>query len=805
MLHNPITAASRDISRDWFYSGIMILGLAAGFAAAMLIGLYVHNEYNFESFIPGYDQVYRLETDRLGLGGEPQRSGFSLSTAAAQLALDFPEVEQVVRLALSSQWVGTDNAETWERVAWVEPDFFDVLPFPVLAGDAIDAMHQPDSIVLTRAMARKYFGQDAPIGETLFVQHVAGDPSSDPRVYPMVVRAVLEDPGDTHMEQFKIFAAGLAAWSNLTEFDQRPGDEVVWTYLTLRSGALTDDIRAGLPEFASRHYPPEFSFRLEAIENVHLTDDVRAVNAGIAAVGVLIVVVAAINFVMLITARGTRRAVEVGVRKTLGARRRELILLFIGEALIYVFVALLFSVAIVKLALPPINVFLQRAITLDPFSDTALGAAIAGAALLIGLISALYPAVVLSGVRPASALKGSNGRLMGSTQVRQALVIVQFGILTVLIIVAATIGRQTAFLLDNIDRRSLDQVLDLVEPCESVFTRELKLTSGVSDVACVSGAVLSTFQPTTTVRDPVQETLAIGRAAIDIGFFEMHGLRPVAGRFFSEDRGQDMVLDNPDAGPEAQPTVVLNESGARLLGFESPEAAVGRTLDWLRPQSVSPGNPPLFRSSEIVGVVPDFRVLGTLRDAIGPTLYYVDRPSTDFVLAKLKESRIAETLRSIKDLWRRTGHVHPMYVEFLGDVVRLGERDVIVQVPIIAASTGLAILIACLGLFAQIVFTTERQTKEIGVRKVMGASSVQVVQLLLWRFTKPVLWANLIAWPLAFWAASQWLEGFAYRVSLPFWLFVAASTSALLLAWATIGTKTWIAAHARPATAIRHE
>jgi putative ABC transport system permease protein len=801
MLHNPLAAAFHNLFRDKFYSGIMILGLAVGFAAAILIGLYVNNEYSFEHFISGYQQVYRLETDMPGPGGGPQRTGSSPSTAAAQLALDFPEVDQVARLALSSQFVGEGEAKSWERVAWVDPEFFKVMPFPVLAGDPVAAMHEPNGVVLTRATARKYFGQDTPIGETLLVQHVDGDPE----VHPMVVRAVLEDPGDTHLEQFKIFAAGLAAWSRLADFDRRPIQfPIAWTYVKLRSGALADDVRAGLPAFAARHYASDFTFRLEAIKDLHLTPGVRAVNAGIAAIGALIIVVAAINFVMLITALGTHRAVEVGVRKVLGARRRELIMMFIGEALVYVVVALSLSLAIVKLALPPIKVFLQRAIAFDFFGDPALAAAVVGAALLTGLISGLYPAAVLSGVRPAPALKGGGGRLMGSAQVRQALVVVQFAILTGLIIVAATIWRQTAFILNNIYRLNQDQVLYIGGPCEQTFKQELKAIAGVSAVTCASEAVGGLGIPA-TVRDPVQETVTINTIVIDVGFFEMHGLQPLAGRFFSEDRGQDMVLDRAERDPEAQPTVVLNESAARQLGFESPAAAVGTRLDWLRPFAAPSGSPPEFRSSEVVGVVPDFTLMGTLRKTIEPTMYYVDPPGTSIIFIRFEESRLSETLHSLEDLWHRSGHVRPMYVEFLGETTRLAYRDVLVQGPIIAASTGLAILIACLGLFAQVVFTTERQTKEIGVRKVMGASSLDVVRLLLWRFTKPVLWANVIAWPIAFWAASRWLEGFAYRVSLPFWLFFAASALALLIAWATIGTKTWLAAHARPATAIRNE
>lgn len=798
MLHNPFSAALRSLFRDRFYTGIMILGLAVGFAAATLIGLYVHNEYSYERFIPGYQQVYRLEMDAPGTG--TGTGPFSVSTAAARVTLDFAEAEHVARLALSSRWVGEGEAKSDERVAWVDPEFFNVLPFPVLVGDPVAALHEPDSVVLTRAMARKYFDRDAPIGDTLIVQSSQGDPTER----PMVVRAVLTDfPGETHLEQFEIFASGLAAWSPLAAFDQTPPPfPIVWTYVRLHPGALPEEVVTGLPAFAARHYP-DSGFRLEAIEDLHLTAAVRAVNAGITAVGALIIAIAGINFVTLMTARRTRAAVEVGVRKLLGARRRELAMLFVGEALVYVLLALGLSVAMVQLALPPINAFLQRAIAFDLFGEPALAATIAGAAVLTGLIAGLYPAVVLSSIGPVPALKGGSARPIGAAQVRQALVVVQFAILTGLIIVAATIWRQTAFLLDNVQRLNQDQVLYIDAPCDQAFKHELAAIPGVSAVACTSAQAANALPVPTTVRDAARETIAVNTAPIDVGFFEIHGLRPLAGRFFSEDRGQD-VLDRAAPGAEASPTMVLNESAVRRLGFGSPEAAVGKSLDWLHPFAAPSGDSRPWRTSEVVGVVPDF-TLGTLRVPIEPTMYYVDRPSTELIFVKIEESRTQETLSSIDALWSRAGPPQPIFREFLGDVMRQTYRDVIVQGSIIAASTGLAILLACLGLFAQVVFTTERQTKEIGVRKVMGASSLEVVRLLLWRFTKPVLWANVVAWPVALWGSSHWLQGFAYRVSLPLWLFFAASMSALVIAWATIGTKTWLAAHAKPATALRYE
>ena len=285
----------------------------------------------------------------------------------------------------------------------------------------------------------------------------------------------------------------------------------------------------------------------------------------------------------------------------------------------------------------------------------------------------------------------------------------------------------------------------------------------------------------------------------------MHGLKPLAGRFFSKDHGEDVVLDGADASPQSQPSLVLNESAVRQLGFKSPQEAIGKSLDWARPSAAPPtGAPPPFESSRIIGVVSDF-TLGDIRTAVDPTLYFVDPLSAGLLFAKLEGQRLPETLRSIEALWRSTGQVRPIKLNFLGETMREAYRDVEIQGGIIGASAGLAIVIACLGLFALAAFTAERRTKEIGVRKVMGASSFDVVRLLLWQFTKPVLWANLVAWPVAFWATAHWLHGFAYRVSLPPWLFLSASVVAVLIAWTTVAAKAWLAARAKPATALQYE
>jgi putative ABC transport system permease protein len=802
MLLNYLVTALRTLLRQWLHAGITIFGLAAGFAAAILVGLYVHDEFSFEHFVPGYQQVYSLDHDMLMPGQKPQSDEGAPVSAGGALELDFPHL-LAARIARSSQWVGRGEGRSWERVAWVDPDFFKVLPYPVLAGDPVAAMNDPNGVVLTRQAARKFFGEDAPIGKTLPVMAVQGDEALLNTPHPMVVRAVLKDPpSNAWLEQFKIYASGRAPWGYLA-FNQHPSPFNYYeTFVRLPLGMSADRLSAALPAFSARHYSgvPRWRFRLQPFKTLHFRGDERAVDLGIAAVGALIILIAAINFVALTTAGATRRAVEVGVRKAVGARRLDLVIQFMGEALIHVLAAMAISVGIVELSLPAVDGFLRRTITFDLLHDPALDAAVLGTAFLTGLAAGIYPALVLSGFRPATTLKGKGGQGSGSTRLRQGLVVAQFAILTCLMIVGATIWRQTAFTLDTMMRFDEEQIVYFGGDCERPFRQELSTLPGVNATACVSGGAVMGDTFKTAVKDPSRGVISVGAASADVGFFEMFGLKPLAGRFFDRSHGEDMVLDRPSSGAESQPTVVLNEAGLHQLGFSSPQAAIGRTIDWSR---FYQGAPLPARESRIIGVVRDFTLLSS-RDRVPPMLYYVE-PASGILLAKLQGQHLPETLKAIRSLYQHMGHTRPIKIDFLSDVVRDDYHDVEVQGAIVGGSAGLAIMIACVGLFSMAAFTAERRTKEIGVRKANGAGSVDVLRLLLWQFAKPVLWANLVAWPLAFWAAEYWLQGFAYRVSLPPWLFLAASAAAALIALATVAGQAWLTARAKPAAALRYE
>jgi putative ABC transport system permease protein len=828
MLRNYLAAAFGNLGRNWLYSGITILGLAVSFAAAILIGLYLRDEYSFDRFIPGHERIYRMQMVLTLPGQKPTPQDYLMGTVAKDMKLDFPEVERSARIEMSGVGLRRGTAESLEQIAWADPDMFRILQMPVLAGDPVAALQEADGLVLTRELARKYFGQDAPIGKTLRVTTALnlnlspGEQKAWTQPYTMRVLAVLKDLPESSHISVGMFGGPRAGLSLLGLDDRYPSpfSTTSLTYVELKPGASPASVESRLPAFSDRHFPlakgsNSIKFRLLPLTGLHFTtlqagDGLRppgdaTVDAGIGAVGLLIIVIAAINFITLMTARATRRAVEVGVRKAVGARRLDLMVQFLGEALIYVLIALLIGVSLAELLLPYANAFVGRSIRFDYLADPRLLAALAGLALVTTLLAGAYPALVISGFRPAAALKGGAGQATGSAAIRQTLVVVQFAILIGLIVMTGTVYRQTSFALNDAMRLDTDQVLRIAAPCEAALKQQIRVLPGVKQVACAGGSVVAGGMTANFAMQPGQPAVTMNMGSVDVGFFEMHGLRPLAGRFFDPNRGQDMVLERMGESGVYQPTVVLNETGARKLGFKSAQDAVGKTVSWGRwSAAASGGQFPPMAGSEVIGVVPDF-TLQSIRNQINPMIYYVDRADGRFMLAKLNGRQIPETVQAIARIWKATGHDRPLPQEFEAQWVQDLYKDVITQEIAIGVCAGLAILIACVGLFALAAFTTERRTKEIGVRKAMGASTFDVMRLLLWQFTKPVLWANLIACPLALWAMDHWLKGFAYRVDLPAWLFLLAAVAAVLIAWMTVSTHAWLVARARPATALRYE
>jgi putative ABC transport system permease protein len=837
MLRNYLVTALRNLMRNKLYAGITILGLAVAFTAAILIGQFVRNELSYDHWMPGYQRVFKLTNTLVQPGQPPNTYDVGPAVLASQIKAGFSGAEAVTRIDEDFPPVKakpSDTADTERAFAWVDPDFFKVLPMPALAGDLDTALQQPDTVVITRNMARKYFHRDRPIGETLMVQlkSQGAAPGAQAALvwHVMRVTAVVRDlPFNTNLVA-EVFASGRSAYSDLAVRASRPPDYgdrgAAFTFVRLKPGVSAAELEHALdvvtrPEQAlAAVYSPgsKWLFRSVPLGDAHLTpvtqsaiiyraSGSRTIIYGIAGVGALIVLVAAINFVTLMTARAARRGVEVGVRKATGAQRSDLMAQFVGEALIQVTVAAVIATALAELLIKPFGAFLQIALPLDFLHDPALPAAVVVVALTVGLLAALYPALVLSSFRPAAVLKG--GPIQGaggSPAARASLVVVQFTVLVCLIATTATIYRQTQYALaQGLGGADNKLLVAVVAPCNGPFQDEARKLPGVAGTACSSYAALNMpgGKSLVTVQVAGGRGSTFALAPVEFGFFELFGVKPLAGRTFRRDHGEDGVLADPNTA--AMPTVIINRTAARALGFSDPNAAIGKTLSWShgRPSDDPAKGPAPLKPSRIIGVVGDMP--DSVRIAADPTFYVVHPLSSFFVTVRMTGKDIPGTVKALAETWKRTNAGQPYNSLALGQF-RLGQyNDLVVQGTTVAFCAGLAVLIACLGLFALAAFTTERRTKEIGVRKVMGADTGQVVLLLLWQFTIPVLVATAIAIPLGMVAMSWWLGGFVYHAPLSAWIFVLAAAAGVAIAWCTVSWQSFSVARAKPAGALRYE
>ena len=810
MLQNYVVAALRNLARNRLYAAISVGGLAVAFAAAILIAIFVGDEFSYDRWIPGAKDVYRVSTNGKLSNGPPQVTDTSPPDVAGWMKLDFPQIVAVARLYRDPHPVRHGQVEAVEQLLWADPEFFAVLPLPTVAGDLKTALARPDSVVLTRTLARKYFGVDNPIGQILLLD----------RRYPLRVTAVLKDlPSNTHL-RLTIVASGKAPFSQLARLDAMSSDGRVkpWsahTYFRLAPGQSAQPIIDRMPAFVDAHMPGYASQKglgltmpIVPIVAIHFSPRALVAMAprgdlvatfSMAGIGVLILLMASINFINLMTARASRRAVEVGVRKLVGASRRALMVQFIGEAMIYVALGALTALGLAELLLPALNAALGRSMTVDYAAGLP---AIVALVLLIGVLAGAYPALVLSGFRPAAVLKGGVIQGGGSAILRQGLVALQFAVLIGLIVATTVIWRQTAFATKQSLRLDSDQMLLVFAPCvPDAFKTEIAALPGVAGAACSMMAPL--YNSFATGADlPQGRRVTLFSNEIGFDFFELYGLKPLAGRFFSRAYGGDAtsVADDQPSRPEA---VVINETAMRDLGFARPGDAVGKRFAWTHIKTMD-GVFFSVHPAYIIGVVEDFP-MGSIRGRIEPTAFYVEPDQQTLINVKLKGRDIPETMTALGGLWSRFGHPGQLNSQFLDQVVQNRYRDVTQQGQLFTVFAGIAVFIACLGLFGLAAFATESRTKEVGIRKTMGATPWDILRLFLWEFSLPVLWANLIAWPVAFLVMTRWLHGFAYRIDLTVWPFLLAALAAMVIAWLTVLAQALTVARGKPAGALRYE
>jgi len=825
MFENYMITAWRNARHDPFYAILNVIGLALGFAVVIAIWLFVRDELSYNSFLPGYQDVYWVRLTIAEAGQAPMTSRGTPSRMGVELKLNFPEVAFTTRMRPDALGLRHGNVEAVETVIDVDADFFAVLGYRLLRGNPTTALAEPDSVVLSRARAEKYFGTIDCLGQTLEVN----------RLHSVRVTGVMEDPPLNATERNHILLSSTTAWSKLAFADATPAPRgelrlTGRTYVRLRPGTDPQKLSGRLPAFALAHYPdpdeptkPLFaSMFLHSLADVHLhpynpdthePNDQEQTLYTVAATGLLIWLLAGINFVNLVTARAARRAVEIGVRKGVGALRSQLMVQFMGEALCYSLVGLLFAVGLVELFLPNLNAFLDRQISFDFWRHPLLAAAPIATAVLFGVVAGVYPAVILSRFPPAHVLKARQGAPGGGGRLRSGLVVFQFTVTIAVLIATIVIHRQFAFATSDALRFDKDLILtipmdDMLQPATPDGLERLEAArletlrarlAGVPGVQGMAGTFSIPLWANYLRTDFVRSDQSDGRKVnltirpVDFGYFGVYRLPLLAGRDFSRDFAEDKVAADDKSRLSA---AIINETALRKLGFTDPSAAIG--------QKIKTTDSDFARNHRVIGVAPDFP-LDSIRTRVPPAVFVVDPDMFKVLSVKLSGSNLPETLRGVDAAWHEVVPAQRISRVFLDDRIAELNVDIARQGALFTAFAACAVALGCLGMIGLSAYTAERRTKEIGIRKVLGGSTFDIVRLLIWQLIKPVLMANALAWPIAWWLMEKWLEGFAYRVDLGPGPFLAAGLGAVAIAIATTAYHAFRVAQACPVAALRYE
>jgi len=835
MIRNYLTVALRNLVKHRLYSAINIVGLAVGLAASILIGLFVRNELNHDSFFSHADRTYQVAMYAGLPGREPEYTSSTMLPFAEAFRQGFPEVEATARILRQRSILQQGDAQFFELAMLADPTFLRLFDFPFLAGDRETALDDPSGIVLTRSMAQKYFGRDTPLGETLTLDNQ----------HTVRVTGVMEDlPANTHFEFGILLPYGSVAARNLRGLETNWGALCCLTYVRFKEGTDVAAVEARLPEWIKATAPtfntPQgaivlgelFKPELRPLREIHLRPALGDMRLGtspteivtFSAIAALVLAIASINFMNLATARATQRAREVSVRKVVGASRTQIVVQFIGESVLLTGLALLLALALVELMLPVYSGFLGKPLSFD-YADPVLLAMVVGAVVVVGILGGSYPAFFLSSFNPAKVLKGaSSGTSGGSGRLRLALVVVQFAISIGLMVATAVVYGQLLYAQNKDLGFDKDNLLVLggvgrrdIRDNQAAFMEALRQQPGIVNVAGTNVVPGDGDEANTSVRmsgAPSDQMIVMRSDQVSVEFAATMGLRVVAGRDFDRNRGADRVT-RPDWQIQGNPTpasvdpeqggtpitlegaTLINQGAVKRLGLPSAEAAIGQVFE----ASDGPGS---TQRLTIVGVVEDFHFRG-VQEPIAPAFFTVDNGYNSEVMVRVAGGQVSTALESIDRTWREFFPNVPVQREFLDSRIQeLYQRERTMSA-LFAAFAGLAIVIACLGLFGLASFTAERRTKEIGLRKVLGARTRDIVRLLVWQFSKPVLIANLIAWPVAAFGMHRWLSGFTYRIDLNPLLFLGAGLVALAIAWATVGLHAARVAQAKPVRALRYE
>lgn len=794
MFKNYLKIAFRNISRHKGYSFINIFGLAVGLAALVLILLYVQYEFSFDKYHKKSDQIYRIGVKWSGIVGKETDFVRTPMPLAPALKDEFPEVLSAVRLQSHAETAVSYGEKNFleKRLFFADPDIFKIFSFPLLRGDPGTALKEPDSVILSERMAKKYFGSENPIGKVLVCD------GKD----PLKVTGVMKDiPSNSHFVMdfvvpFKFLRARTRnkSWSWLSYL----------TYILLRKDADPRALEGKFTASMGRHYKKELGtdwtaknrLFLQPLSRIHLyshrvgeieaNSDIKYIYI-FSAIALLILVMSCINYMNLATARSARRSREVGIRKVVGAKRKQLIRQFLGESLVLTFIALIIAVFMVETLLPAFNSLIERNLSLNLQKNSTV---LLGIFVFVGLLAGSYPALAISSFKPVTVIKGKYTSGPTGSALRNFLVVIQFSISIILVVCTLVVKNQLSFIKNRDPGYTKDRIVVVnikdKEARKKITALKTRLLQHPNILSVSSSSSLphdvDSLQTMSWPGKPADVKALMYGCYVDYDFIDLYGIKILKGRNFSRDFPSDK-----------QGAYLLNESAVKSLGWETP---VGKDFFGEGEEK--------FRG-KIVGVVKDFHLL-SFHNKIEP-LYLCLKPGmySDYLSVKIRGNNIPGTIKFLEENMKTFSPAYPFEYSFFDDIFDSVYRTEQKLGDAFGIFAFTAILIACLGLFGLASLSAESRTREIGIRKVLGATVTNVILMLSKEFTRWVLLANIIAWPTAYYFMNNWLKNFAYRATLGIEIFILSGLLALLIALGTISFQSIRAASANPVESLRYE
>lgn len=795
MLRNYIKTALRHLQKNKLYAIINITGLAVGITSCLLIGIYIWHEFSFDRFHKNADRIARI-TWEYNFGDADNKVALTGTKVGPQLKRTFPEVEAYVRTLKIPRVVGNGDIKFEEKnFFYADSAFFYVFSFPLLKGDAATALDAPDKVVLTETTSRKYFGSDNPIGKTINVGNAKD----------FVVTGVVKDPPANSQIRFDFVASFTSLNASKTE---KWTEANFITYLLLKDKDQFGPLQAKVTPFANKVGREEMQmtgnsymiYHLEPLTKVHLHSALDGFEPNnnivyiyiLGAVAILLLLIAGFNYTNLSTAQSAGRSAEIGIRKVMGAGKKQVFRQFLCESMVLTFIAVVIAVVGSVLLLPYFNELsgkqLEPSIIFHPV--TLIGLLLLS--MIVAFMAGAYPALVLSNSKVISVLK-SGFRFTGSTGLRKTLIVFQFAISIFLIISTVIILQQLAYIRSKDLGYDKEQVVQLPADFKMLekyddLKNALKTNAGVLSVAGAYESPTHIGWGDGLSGGKDGKSITVNAFPADENIVKTLGLKIVAGSDYTI--ADVKQFDTSNQGANLKYTFMLNESAVKALGW-TPEEAIGKT--------VTKG-----REGVVKAVVKDFH-FRSFHEAINPLVIFMDRRFVGTIFIKISGENVKNTLSSLEKVWKQRVPHRPFEYTFLDEEFENLYKTEQRTGAVFTTFSMLAILLACLGLFALTAFTMVQRTKEIGIRKVLGATVQDILNLVSKDFLKLVLIAIAIAIPVAFYAAGKWLDSFVYKVHIQWWVFALAGMITLLIAFITISSQAIKTALTNPLKNLRSE